>query len=965
MCSFCDQAAFQAGNYAASTITPMQANGGGFPNRTFDNNIDGLLSGTAWTTNALTWRIPTNSSQFVLDPTEQAQTDRVNGWRAPTTEMINTVSTILTKMFAAVSGLTFTAVAGSDTNADLTIGRAVSNANFGTAYAYYPTGPGSGLSGDSWFSTAYDNSGPSSSLATPKLGGYNWLTYIHELGHNMGLKHGHETNVYGPMNLNRDSMEFSVMTYRGYIGADVNGPYINEEYGYAQSLMMYDIAALQLMYGANFNENSGNTVYSFSATTGEMFINGVGQGTPGANRIFRTLWDGNGVDTYDLSNYTTNLNIDLSPGGWSTFSAVQLANLGLGNYARANLFNALTFNGDIRSLIENAIGGSGNDVIVGNAADNTLNGGAGNDTLNGGQGTDILYGGAGADILSGDGNYYINFGNDILYGGDGNDTLQGNDGDDLLIGGTGADILDGGYLYELDIASYITALSAVYVRLDGVAGAYGDAVGDTFISIEGLEGSAFNDTLVGSNGGDVLRGGSGQDSLYGLGANDVLQGGDGNDNLFGGDASDTLDGGSGADLLDGGEDGFGFRSVDYADYSSAQSLIYVRIDGAAGSYGDSVGDVFISIEGLIGSAFNDVLIGNNNQNDYYYLSNFYQENYSPPIFISNRISGGGGNDLIYGLGGADVLEGGTGNDSLYGGEGGDGLDGGDGFDLARYDGAASGVYLRLDGNTGSYGEAFGDVFNLIEGIVGSYYNDIIVGHSNAEYLFGLGGDDAVYGLAGADYIDGGTGNDTLDGGAGGDALIGGDGIDTASYEYASTAIYARLDGVAGSYGDAVGDIYTSIEGFSGSRFNDTFVGNNLQNSLSGNAGADGLYGLGGNDVLDGGLGNDTLFGGADADQFVFNTAVNAVTNVDTIGDFAAGSDDIVLSQAIFAGIGAILDAAEFQVGMADSAADRIIYNQATGQLFYDADGLGGAVQTLFATVTAGTVLTISDFVMVA
>ena len=85
--------------------------------------------------------------------------------------------------------------------------------------------------------------------------------------------------------------------------------------------MMLDIAAIQYMYGANFNSNAGNTVYTFSTTTGEMFIDGVGQGTPQANRIFRTIWDGNGIDTYDLSNYTTDLQIDLAPGGWSVFDA--------------------------------------------------------------------------------------------------------------------------------------------------------------------------------------------------------------------------------------------------------------------------------------------------------------------------------------------------------------------------------------------------------------------------------------------------------------------------------------------------------------------------------------------------------------------------------------------------------------------------------------------------------------------
>ena len=140
------------------------------------------------------------------------------------------------------------------------------------------------------------------------------------------------------------------MTYHRYIGApDVPVPGDTPNGSFPQSLMMYDIAAIQYMYGANFNFNSGNTVYTFSTTTGEMFVNGVGQGTPEDNHIFRTIWDGNGVDTYNLSNYTTDLEIDLAPGGWSNFHSGQLAHLSIANdiYARGNVFNALQFEGEL------------------------------------------------------------------------------------------------------------------------------------------------------------------------------------------------------------------------------------------------------------------------------------------------------------------------------------------------------------------------------------------------------------------------------------------------------------------------------------------------------------------------------------------------------------------------------------------------------------------------------------------
>src|SRR5262249_4865233 len=153
-----------------------------------------------------------------------------------------------------------------------------------------------------------------------------------------------------------------------------------------QTYMQDDIAALQFMYGANFTTNSTNSTYTFSTTTGQMFIDGVGQTAPTGNIIYRTIWDGGGIDTYNLSNYSTSLAIDLNPGAFSNFG-MQVANNrplsspGSASFAPGNIANALLFNGDLRSLIENAIGGSGNDNITGNVADNALSGGAGNDAL--------------------------------------------------------------------------------------------------------------------------------------------------------------------------------------------------------------------------------------------------------------------------------------------------------------------------------------------------------------------------------------------------------------------------------------------------------------------------------------------------------------------------------------------------------------------------------------------------------
>jgi serralysin len=199
------------------------------------------------------------------------------------------------------------------------------------------------------------------------------------------------------MPLSRDSQEYTVMSYRSYSGASTSTGYMNETWGYAQSLMMYDIAALQHIYGANYQTNSGSTTYSWSPTTGEMFVNGVGQGAPGGNQIFLTVWDGGGMDTYSFTNYTTSLTINLQPGAWTITSQDQRAKLHWNGskLAAGNIANALLHQGDTRALIENAYGGSANDTIKGNVISNALRGNGGDDRLYGLSGNDELIGGSG------------------------------------------------------------------------------------------------------------------------------------------------------------------------------------------------------------------------------------------------------------------------------------------------------------------------------------------------------------------------------------------------------------------------------------------------------------------------------------------------------------------------------------------------------------------------------------------
>jgi hypothetical protein len=150
-----------------------------------------------------------------------------------------------------------------------------------------------------------------------------------------------------------------------------------------------------------------------------MLINGVGQMASGGNEIFETVWDGGGSDTYDFSGYGTSLRVDLQPGAWTVTSDAQRAVLGSGKVAVGNIANALLYNSDLRSLIENAIGGSGADTITGNQVANTLRGGSGNDVLYGLAGNDFLFGDAGSDTLVGglgDDTFYfaVNNGADVI-----------------------------------------------------------------------------------------------------------------------------------------------------------------------------------------------------------------------------------------------------------------------------------------------------------------------------------------------------------------------------------------------------------------------------------------------------------------------------------------------------------------------------------------------------------------------
>ena len=360
-----------------------------------NQSIDGLLIGAAWISKNISFSFPSLSSAYGPGYSEVGQNFR--GLSAAQHAAADYALTGKSGLSGhATMGLGSVASFTNETFTDVGSGAATlmlaSSSLPATAYTYYPS---SGTkSGDIWFGQAYDGVSYAD-YRTPAPGNYAYMTMIHELGHALGLKHGHEAGGVANETLPaaNDDLEYSVMTYASYIGSPATSDTCALDSN-PQTYMMDDIAALQNMYGANFAV-LGPTRYSWNPDSGETMVNGVGQGQPGntldsaadRNKIFLTLWNGDGKEaTYDFSAYHSGVRIDLTPGQFSVTSSVQLAQLGVVEHARGNIYNALQYNHDARSLIANAVGGFGDDVIVGNSADNLLEGGLGKNTIDGGGG---------------------------------------------------------------------------------------------------------------------------------------------------------------------------------------------------------------------------------------------------------------------------------------------------------------------------------------------------------------------------------------------------------------------------------------------------------------------------------------------------------------------------------------------------------------------------------------------------
>lgn len=492
-------------------------------------------------------------------------------------------------------------------------------------------------------------------------------------------------------------------------------------------------------------------------------------------------------------------------------------------------------------------GTSSSEILIGTAANQNLFGLEGNDTLYAREGNDAIYGCAGEDYLYGES------GNDILDGGDENDVLDGGAGDDTTFGGQGNDkyyidsvndtvteLVDEGTDIVYSPISYVLGNNLENLNLLEIGGSTnGTGNGERNI----ITGNQANNFLDGKGNDDILYGNAGNDSLYGGDGNDTLYGDTDNDLLVGGFGNDVIDGGSGTDTVRYGDSSGITINLDEINsyqapgryiYSSSSSSSINGFDVALGSSIapgtalDSLGnqDTLRNLEDIIGSNFDDVLIGNS---------------------IGNSIQGLTGNDILMGNAGNDTL------------------DGGAGIDLVSYRYAPLAVTVNLTQNTATDGLNGTDQILNLENIQGSNFSDTLIGNLQINWLFGgigndtlaaSGGNDILYGETDNDLLSGEDGNDTLMGGQGADVLNGGNGIDTASYLTALTGVIANLANASTNRGDAQGDTFLSIENLVGSRYGDTLTGNSQNNHLWGLEGHDNLNGLGGNDTLEGGLGND-------------------------------------------------------------------------------------------------------------
>ncbi|WP_409433211.1 M10 family metallopeptidase C-terminal domain-containing protein [Litorimonas sp. RW-G-Af-16] len=764
------------------------------------------ISAEGWTTTTGDYTIyaeeGTNRPDFTLDQSAFFLTDQFSVGRSwgdlnltydvsGITAGAQNLAILAMQAWADVSGLTFTAVTAGQT-ADITFNEDRTSDDEST-----PDIDESG-NAQAFASSAFNSNGEITSVTVTvsdnwdtsyDLNSYRYQTYLHEVGHALGLGHGGPYNGNASYATNRaynqDAWNYTVMSYFDQGEASNGTPRL------VLGPQMVDIIAIQNLYGTNPNGTfSGDTVYGFNSNAGGVFdfentffANGI---RPPSLAIF----DSNGIDTLDMSGFSANQTINLNQ---ETFSSVgDNTNTSIPTDALVN--NLSVARG---ADIENAIGGSGNDTLLGNGLNNTLTGNGGNDTINGGGGDDTA-------VYSGLQSQYT-----VTDNGDGTLTVQGSEGTDTLSG-------------------------IEFLKFSDVTVAAGTTSGPVF-----TEG---DDEENGTEGDDVLNGLGGDDEIDGLGGNDTITGGLGDDYLNGGSGVNTLTLNEGEDVVEVTLTDNGTNIVTDYDHWNDE-IIFEGVAGltAAGIgasynaanntttffYGSSLtiidgfhttGHVLYEISGPNGSAGGDIIDSDND------IAENLLGNAGNDVIISDDagdyLFGGAGDDRLVGGQELQFLIGGTGDDrhytgeaigtdrgvdAHYTGEGRDSViidvlnwgvdyiydyeDGNDKIIFAAETGLTSSTQLGFayDGpqnvTTVFYGSSQIFIFTQIEQSdllierQGDDVNNTIFGDNGGDYVLGNGGDDILSTYNGDDWLNGGIGNDVLYGGGGNDRVEGGFGDD--------------------------------------------------------------------------------------------------------------------------------------------------------------------------------------------